>query len=209
MRMAGTGPLRWSKPWEIELLGVKVRVWEEGCGNSQVDLRDLSLLPDSLGSFKDDVLLVEMRTSLNNTSVCALEPSGCIPLPSIVSTVRTKEPSSRSFQPINCVSYSSILTHSIPPCPGIALPGPVLLLGWVVGRVHAHVALTLSQWPFKSPRSFGQTTLLHCSTLHAAPGDSLPPPPLTWQRAARLGEQLLQDLRSGQCMQVSKLTDLP
>lgn len=103
LRMAGTGPLRWGKPWKSELLGVKVRVWEEGCGNSHVDLRGLSLLPDSLGSFKDDVLLVEMRTSLNNSSVCALEPSGCIPLPSIVSTVRTKEPSSRSFQPhLNC-----------------------------------------------------------------------------------------------------------
>lgn len=55
-------------------------------------LSGLSLLSDSLGPFRDDVLLVEMKTGLNNTSVCALEPSGCTPLPSVASTVRTKEP---------------------------------------------------------------------------------------------------------------------
>ncbi|CAO2606154.1 Interleukin-17 receptor C [Lemmus lemmus] len=44
------------------------------------------LWADSLGPFKDDMLLVEMRTGLNNTSVCALEPSGCTVLPSNAST---------------------------------------------------------------------------------------------------------------------------
>ncbi|XP_075839293.1 interleukin-17 receptor C isoform X3 [Microtus pennsylvanicus] len=45
------------------------------------------LWADSLGSFKDDMLLVEMRTGLNDTSVCALEPSGCTALPSNASTL--------------------------------------------------------------------------------------------------------------------------
>ncbi|XP_041491038.1 interleukin-17 receptor C isoform X1 [Microtus oregoni] len=44
------------------------------------------LWADSLGPFKDDMLLVEMRTGLNDTSVCALEPSGCTALPSNAST---------------------------------------------------------------------------------------------------------------------------
>ncbi|XP_051011038.1 interleukin-17 receptor C isoform X1 [Acomys russatus] len=60
-------------------LCVQVSSWEK------VQLQEC-LWADSLGPFRDDMLLVEMRTSLNNTSVCALEPSGCTPLPSIIST---------------------------------------------------------------------------------------------------------------------------
>lgn len=60
-------------------LCVQVSTWEK------VQLQ-ACLWADSLGPFKDDMLLVEMKTGLNNTSVCALEPSGCTPLPSMAST---------------------------------------------------------------------------------------------------------------------------
>ncbi|XP_052030509.1 interleukin-17 receptor C isoform X2 [Apodemus sylvaticus] len=60
-------------------LCVQVSSWEK------VQLQ-ACLWADSLGPFKDDMLLVEMKTGLNNTSVCALEPSGCTPLPSMAST---------------------------------------------------------------------------------------------------------------------------
>lgn len=60
-------------------LCVQVSSWEK------VQLQEC-LWADSLGPFKDDMLLVEMKTDLNDTSVCALEPSGCTPLPSIAST---------------------------------------------------------------------------------------------------------------------------
>ncbi|XP_034367781.1 interleukin-17 receptor C isoform X3 [Arvicanthis niloticus] len=60
-------------------LCVQVSTWEK------VQLQEC-LWADSLGPFKDDMLLVEMKSGLNNTSVCALEPSGCTPLPSMAST---------------------------------------------------------------------------------------------------------------------------
>ncbi|XP_073900487.1 interleukin-17 receptor C isoform X6 [Castor canadensis] len=44
------------------------------------------LWAESLGSFKDDMLLVETRGPHDNRSLCALEPSGCTPLPSRAST---------------------------------------------------------------------------------------------------------------------------
>nr|XP_044989680.1 interleukin-17 receptor C isoform X2 [Jaculus jaculus] len=40
------------------------------------------LWSDSLGPFKNDMLLVESRGLQNDTSLCALGPSGCTPLPS-------------------------------------------------------------------------------------------------------------------------------
>ncbi|XP_058534863.1 interleukin-17 receptor C isoform X6 [Ochotona princeps] len=43
------------------------------------------LWADSLGPLKDDVLLVETRDP-HNTSLCALEPTGCTPLPSRAAT---------------------------------------------------------------------------------------------------------------------------
>jgi hypothetical protein len=66
-----------------------------GGGEQQqnVDQSGLSLLSESLGSFKDDMLLVETRGPHDNRSLCALEPSGCTPLPSRASTVRAREPS--------------------------------------------------------------------------------------------------------------------
>lgn len=54
----------------------------------------LSPLPDSLRALKDDLLLVETRGLQDNRSLCALEPSGCTPLLSKASTVRTSGPSS-------------------------------------------------------------------------------------------------------------------
>ncbi|KAM4821051.1 interleukin-17 receptor C isoform 1-T1 [Thomomys bottae] len=90
---------------------------------------------DSLGPLKNDVLLVETRGPQDNRSLCALEPHGCTPLPSRVSTLQ----------------------------PGAHLK--VLPLG---------------------------------DSSH----------PLAWQRAARLGEQLLQDLHSGQCVQLWDGDDL-
>ncbi|XP_036036708.1 interleukin-17 receptor C isoform X1 [Onychomys torridus] len=75
-----------NKPHEFPLLKshpnlcVQVSSWEK-----KVQLQEC-LWADSLGPFKDDMLLVEMRTGPNNTSVCALEPSGCTALPSNAST---------------------------------------------------------------------------------------------------------------------------
>ncbi|XP_052575502.1 interleukin-17 receptor C isoform X2 [Peromyscus californicus insignis] len=74
-----------NKPHEFPLLRshpnlcVQVSSWEK------VQLQEC-LWADSLGPFKDDMLLVEMRTGPNNTSVCALEASGCTALPSNAST---------------------------------------------------------------------------------------------------------------------------
>ncbi|OBS79379.1 hypothetical protein A6R68_18239 [Neotoma lepida] len=74
-----------NKPHEFPLvrshpnLCVQVSSWEK------VQLQEC-LWADSLGPFKDDMLLVEMRTGANNKSVCALEPSGCTVLPSNAST---------------------------------------------------------------------------------------------------------------------------
>ncbi|XP_033623960.1 interleukin-17 receptor C [Fukomys damarensis] len=56
-------------------LCVQVRSWEK------VQLQEC-LWSDSLGPLKDDVLLVETQGSHDNRSLCALEPTGCIPLPS-------------------------------------------------------------------------------------------------------------------------------
>ncbi|ELK34353.1 Interleukin-17 receptor C [Myotis davidii] len=44
------------------------------------------LWSDSLGPLKDDMLLVETRGPQDNSSICALEPSGCTPLLSRAST---------------------------------------------------------------------------------------------------------------------------
>ncbi|XP_005413098.1 PREDICTED: interleukin-17 receptor C isoform X2 [Chinchilla lanigera] len=94
-------------------LCVQVRSWEK------VQLQEC-LWSGSLGPLKDDVLLVETQGQKDNRSLCALEPSGCTPLPSRAAT--------------------------------------------------------------------------------STPGDS--PHPLAWQKAARLGEQLLRDLHAGHCLQL-------
>ncbi|XP_045145904.1 interleukin-17 receptor C [Echinops telfairi] len=60
-------------------LCVQVSNWEK------LQLEDC-LWADSLGPPKDDVLLVEKRGSQDNRSFCALEASGCTPLPSRTST---------------------------------------------------------------------------------------------------------------------------
>ncbi|XP_021116127.1 interleukin-17 receptor C isoform X3 [Heterocephalus glaber] len=57
----------------------KVRSWEK------VQLQEC-LWSDSLGPLKDDVLLVETQGSQHNRSLCALEPTGCTPLPSRATT---------------------------------------------------------------------------------------------------------------------------
>ncbi|XP_057625037.1 interleukin-17 receptor C isoform X5 [Chionomys nivalis] len=63
------------------------------------------LWADSLGPFKDDMLLVEMRTGLNDTSVCAFESSGCTALPSNASTraARLGEHLLQDFRTHQCV----------------------------------------------------------------------------------------------------------
>ncbi|XP_055484618.1 interleukin-17 receptor C isoform X3 [Psammomys obesus] len=83
-------------------LCVQVRGWEK------VQLQEC-LWADSLGPFRDDVLLVEMKTGLNNTSVCALEPSGCTPLPSIASTraARLGEQLLQDFRSQQCMQLWS------------------------------------------------------------------------------------------------------
>ncbi|XP_032988231.1 interleukin-17 receptor C isoform X2 [Rhinolophus ferrumequinum] len=60
-------------------LCVQVSSWEK------LQLQEC-LWSDSLGPLKDDMLLVETRGPQNNTSLCALEPSGCTPLLSRAST---------------------------------------------------------------------------------------------------------------------------
>ncbi|XP_062969836.1 interleukin-17 receptor C isoform X3 [Cynocephalus volans] len=60
-------------------LCVQVSSWEK------LQLQEC-LWADSLGPLKDDMLLVETRGLQDNRSLCALEPSGCILLPSRAST---------------------------------------------------------------------------------------------------------------------------
>ncbi|KAM6161720.1 interleukin-17 receptor C isoform 2-T2 [Erethizon dorsatum] len=60
-------------------LCIQVRSWEK------VQLQEC-LWSDSLGPLKDDVLLVETQGPQDNRSLCALEPSGCTPLPSRAAT---------------------------------------------------------------------------------------------------------------------------
>uniref|UniRef100_A0A8D2DZ86 Interleukin-17 receptor C n=1 Tax=Sciurus vulgaris TaxID=55149 RepID=A0A8D2DZ86_SCIVU len=60
-------------------LCVQVSIWEK------LKLQEC-LWADSLGPLKDDMLLVDIRGPQDNRSLCALEPSGCTPLPSRVST---------------------------------------------------------------------------------------------------------------------------
>lgn len=62
------------------------------------------LWADSLGPFKDDILLVEIN-SLNHTSLCALERNGCTPLPSNASTraARLGEQLLQDFQSHQCL----------------------------------------------------------------------------------------------------------
>ncbi|XP_063081313.1 interleukin-17 receptor C isoform X6 [Cavia porcellus] len=60
-------------------LCVQVRSWKK------VQLHEC-LWSDSLGPLKDDVLLVEIQGPHDNRSLCALEPSGCTPLPSRAAT---------------------------------------------------------------------------------------------------------------------------
>ncbi|XP_021493313.2 interleukin-17 receptor C isoform X3 [Meriones unguiculatus] len=80
----------------------QVRGWEK------VQLQEC-LWADSLGPLRDDVLLVEMKTGLNNTSVCALEPSGCTPLPSVASTraARLGEQLLQDFRSRQCMQLWS------------------------------------------------------------------------------------------------------
>nr|XP_023418333.1 interleukin-17 receptor C isoform X3 [Cavia porcellus] len=61
-------------------LCVQVRSWKK------VQLHEC-LWSDSLGPLKDDVLLVEIQGPHDNRSLCALEPSGCTPLPSRAATL--------------------------------------------------------------------------------------------------------------------------
>ncbi|XP_006872271.1 PREDICTED: interleukin-17 receptor C [Chrysochloris asiatica] len=60
-------------------LCVQVSSWEK------LQLEEC-LWADSLGPLRDDMLLVEKQDSQDNRSFCALEPSGCTPLPSKTST---------------------------------------------------------------------------------------------------------------------------
>ncbi|KAK2490095.1 hypothetical protein MC885_017864 [Smutsia gigantea] len=60
-------------------LCVQVSNWEK------LQLQEC-LWADSLGPLKNDMLLVEIRGPHDNRSLCALEPSGCTPLPSKGST---------------------------------------------------------------------------------------------------------------------------
>ncbi|XP_007944052.1 interleukin-17 receptor C [Orycteropus afer afer] len=73
-----------NKAFEFELkshpnLCVQVSSWEK------LQLEEC-LWVDSLGPLKDDMLLVETQGPQNNRSLCALEHSGCTPLPSKAST---------------------------------------------------------------------------------------------------------------------------
>uniref|UniRef100_A0A8C5K7X9 Interleukin 17 receptor C n=1 Tax=Jaculus jaculus TaxID=51337 RepID=A0A8C5K7X9_JACJA len=60
---------------------VTVNVSEQVSSREKVQLQ-VCLWSDSLGPFKNDMLLVESRGLQNDTSLCALGPSGCTPLPS-------------------------------------------------------------------------------------------------------------------------------
>lgn len=93
-------------------LCVQVSSWEK------VQLQEC-LWADSLGPFKDDMLLVEMKTDLNNTSVCALEPSGCTPLPSIASTraARLGEQLLQDFRTHQCMQLWNDNLGSLWACP--------------------------------------------------------------------------------------------
>jgi hypothetical protein len=164
------------------------------------------------------MLLVEMKTGLNNTSVCALEPSGCTPLPSMASTVRTKEPSLDASRRISCTaSYSYFSSQSLYPtllysiilCQGQYCFWEYSAGGGGVGGatysralacVYAHTFLLSGFVSLLAPLDKQP-----CSTAapYMLPRVTAPPTPLPWQRAARLGEELLQDFRSHQCMQVS------
>uniref|UniRef100_A0A8D2DXC7 Interleukin-17 receptor C n=1 Tax=Sciurus vulgaris TaxID=55149 RepID=A0A8D2DXC7_SCIVU len=66
-------------PLPQENVTVNVSIWEK------LKLQEC-LWADSLGPLKDDMLLVDIRGPQDNRSLCALEPSGCTPLPSRVST---------------------------------------------------------------------------------------------------------------------------
>ncbi|XP_008853167.1 interleukin-17 receptor C isoform X3 [Nannospalax galili] len=74
-----------NKPHEFPLVNGHPNLCIQVNSLEKVQMQEC-LWADSLGPFKDDILLVEMRSSLNNTSLCALEPSGCTPLPSNAST---------------------------------------------------------------------------------------------------------------------------
>ncbi|XP_017533382.3 interleukin-17 receptor C isoform X5 [Manis javanica] len=79
-------------------LCVQVSNWEN------VQLQEC-LWADSLGPLKNDMLLVETRGPHDNKSLCALEPSGCTPLPSKGSTraARLGEQLLRDMQLGQCV----------------------------------------------------------------------------------------------------------
>ncbi|XP_036779387.2 interleukin-17 receptor C isoform X8 [Manis pentadactyla] len=79
-------------------LCVQVSNWEN------VQLQEC-LWADSLGPLKNDMLLVETRGPHNNKLLCALEPSGCTPLPSKGSTraARLGEQLLRDMQLGQCV----------------------------------------------------------------------------------------------------------
>ncbi|XP_059735482.1 interleukin-17 receptor C isoform X8 [Bos taurus] len=66
-------------PLPRENVTVNVSTWEK------LQLQEC-LWADSLGPRKDDMLLVETRGPQDNSSLCALEPSGCTPLLSRAST---------------------------------------------------------------------------------------------------------------------------
>ena len=182
--------------------------WGEGQAWSRVGLgltqSGLSPFPDSLGPRKDDMLLVETRGPQDNGSLCALEPSGCTPLLSRASTVRDGGPSSMSLS--SCISHLTSNFHSLhipllqaKPCAGLWKCGGDLDLDLVLNGLSE-----VSQPP--SPTILPTSSLV--GRLDVVPlGDS--PHSLAWQRAARLGEQLLQDVQSGQCLQVSRWQEGP
>lgn len=145
------------------------------------------------------MLLVETRGPQDNRSLCALEPSGCTPLLSRASTVRMRGPSSMYLSSsvsslasnFHCIQFPLLCARpraGLWECGGDSDLGPVL-----------SDLLQVS-----SPPTLHYSAQLQLSV--AALGNSLP---LAWQRAARLGEELLQDLLSGQCLQVSRWREGP
>lgn len=159
----------------------------------------LSPLSDSLGALKDDMLLLETRGPQDNRSLCALEPSGCTPLLSQASTVRTRASSSMYLSSsisslasdFHCIQFPLLCAR---PCSALWECGGYSDLGPVLSDL-----LEVSNHSPSLPQLFCKLKLGGLLSMMPL-GDNLP---LVWQRAARLGEQLLQDLQSGQCLQVS------
>ncbi|XP_076972708.1 interleukin-17 receptor C isoform X2 [Tamandua tetradactyla] len=83
-------PLAWknvtvNKAHEFPLLEGHPNLCVQVSSREKVELQEC-LWADSLGPLKDDLLLLETRGPQDNRSLCALELSGCTPLPSKAST---------------------------------------------------------------------------------------------------------------------------